>query len=173
MSTVVKELLQIRPFALGVLRKFAAEGKLFAILDACDEPEVQQKVGESEPDRVKCLYRDVDDLETLAVAPYLAHLGEDDVDWVDQKLWDRFWGVFVVAESSIKTLRAHFRKFLTVELENEGAVYFRYYDPRVLETFLPTCDGEQLQKFFGPVDAYGVANRTNQNGREVMLFTRS
>ena len=167
----MKEPLHVRPFELGVLRKFAAEGKVYAILDACDEPEVQRKVADSKPDQVKCLYRGGDDPETLAVAPYLAHLTADEIDWVSQKLWERFWGIFVIAESNIKILRAHFRKFLMVDLENEGAVYFRYYDPRVLETFLPTCEEEQLQKFFGPVDAFGVANRESQTGREVLLFT--
>ena len=30
-------------------------------------------------------------------------------------------------------------------------MYFRFYDPRVLRIFLPTCDAAQLKEFFGPV----------------------
>lgn len=170
----MKELVKVRPFDLGVMRKFAAEGKLYAILDACDEPDVPGKVADLGPGRVKCLYRAAEDPETLAVAPYLAHFQEEDVDWVSRTLWGRFWGIFaVVLDSNIKALRAHFRKFLTVQLEGEGAAHFRYYDPRVLETFLPTCDGKQLEKFYGPVDAYGVLSTKKHEDRGVLLFTRA
>jgi hypothetical protein len=31
---------------------------------------------------------------------------------------------------------------------------FRYYDPRVLRAFLPTCTLEEANTFFGPVDAF-------------------
>ena len=165
------ELVKSRPFELGVIRKFAADGRLYAILDACDEPEIPGKVAELGRDRAKCLYRGVDDPRILAVAPYLAHLGEKDIDWLSQNMWERFWGIFAIADSTLKALRTHFRKFLMVDLENEGAVYFRYYDPRVLETFLPTCDRQQLKDFYGPVDAYGVPRGESEAVREVLLMT--
>ena len=166
----MSEHVQIRPFPLDVVRKFASEGRLYAILDACDEPEVPGKVEEL-GERAKCLYRGVDDPETLAVAPYLTQLGEDELDWLDHLMWNRFWGIFAIATSDLKAMRRHFRKFLTVELEGEGAVYFRFYDPRVLETFLPTCDAEQIREFFGPIDAYAVPNRKSPDTREVQLIT--
>lgn len=31
---------------------------------------------------------------------------------------------------------------------------FRYYDPRVLRVFLPTCNKEELTNFFGPIQAF-------------------
>ena len=33
-------------------------------------------------------------------------------------------------------------------------LYFRYYDPRVLRAWLPTCDPAQLAEFFGPVEFF-------------------
>lgn len=33
-------------------------------------------------------------------------------------------------------------------------VYFRYYDPRVLRLFLPTCTPEEINTFFGPVACF-------------------
>ncbi len=167
----MKELVKTRPFEIDVIRKFASDGRLYAILDACNEPEIPGKVAELGKARAKCLFRKVDDPKTLAVAPYLAHLGEEDVDWLSHHMWHRFWGIFAIADSSLKALRTHFRKFLMVELENGGAVYFRYYDPRVLETFLPTCDEKQLKDFYGPVHAYGVPSKENQVTREVLLLT--
>jgi hypothetical protein len=41
-----------------------------------------------------------------------------------------------------------------VKTEEGEELYFRFYDPRVLRIFLPTCDREQLKDFFGPVDYY-------------------
>ena len=52
-------------------------------------------------------------------------------------------------------MRTHFRRFLLVEAPDGDSWYFRFYDPRVLERFLPTCDAAQLTDFFGPVSAYG------------------
>jgi hypothetical protein len=44
---------------------------------------------------------------------------------------------------------------LLVERERDGKLlYFRFYDPRVLRRFLPTCDAEQLRQLFGPIDAF-------------------
>ena len=167
----MKDLVQTRTLPLDVIRKFATEGRLYAILDACDEPEVPGKVAELGQERVKCLYRGVDDPQTLAVAPYLVHLEEQDVDWLSDVMWGRFWGIFAVADSNLKALRKHFRKFLMVNLETEGPVYFRYYDPRVLETFLPTCNDEQIRNFFGPLHAYAITNLKNIDARSVLVMS--
>lgn len=159
-----------RTLPLEALKKFAQDGKLWAILDACDEPEVPGKVEELGT-RAKCLYRGTDDPDLLAVAPYLAHLQPDDVEWLGEVMWERFWGIFAVAQSDLKSMRRHFRKFLTVELEGDGPVYFRFYDPRVLETFLPTCDAQQLKDFYGPIDAYAVTTIKHPEHKEVQLLT--
>ncbi len=33
-------------------------------------------------------------------------------------------------------------------------LFFRFYDPRIFKTFLPTCNGDQLAEVFGPVICY-------------------
>ena len=40
--------------------------------------------------------------------------------------------------------------------EDGKTLYFRFYDPRVLRMFLPTCAPEQLAEFFGPVESFYV-----------------
>jgi hypothetical protein len=37
--------------------------------------------------------------------------------------------------------------------------YFRYYDPRVLRVYLPTCNASELQILFGPVARYYVEGK--------------
>jgi hypothetical protein len=53
-------------------------------------------------------------------------------------------------------MRGHFRSLLTVYDDSGRPLLFRYYDPRVLRLFLPTCNAEELKKMFGPVENYFV-----------------
>jgi hypothetical protein len=90
------------------------------------------------------------------VAPYLftCERGTAFVRWLLEKGWGKSWGVFCEAEGDLAALERHFRKFLLVQKEGGGQLYFRYYDPRVLRIVLPTFDAGQLDEFFGPVKAY-------------------
>jgi hypothetical protein len=90
------------------------------------------------------------------VAPYLCSLEEYPglVTWFLEKGWGRSWGMAVSTRIEPDLCLRHFRKFLTVWTEEQKQLYFRFYDPRVLHMFLPTCDRQQLTDFFGPVDAF-------------------
>ncbi len=33
-------------------------------------------------------------------------------------------------------------------------LYFRYYDPRVMRVYLPTCNAQELAAMFGPIQFY-------------------
>jgi len=42
-----------------------------------------------------------------------------------------------------------------VEVVGENKkVLFRFYDPRVLRVFLPTCTSKEVLEFFGPITRY-------------------
>jgi hypothetical protein len=41
-----------------------------------------------------------------------------------------------------------------IKTEDDQQLYFRFYDPRVLRIFLPTCDENQLREFFGPIEQF-------------------
>ena len=55
-------------------------------------------------------------------------------------------------DATLEELRRHFRKFLKVEDPKGKSLIFRYYDPRVLRVYLPTCNAMELQTVFGPVN---------------------
>jgi len=150
--------LHVRDGSFKDLQKMAGEGRLHAILDACNEPAVPPKVTELGPERAVSLYRGQAEHEQWAVAPYLAKADEALVDWIAKTLWKKPWGIFALAEGDLKTLRKHFRRFLMVEDPEGEAMYFRYYDPRILAAFLPPCTAEELKTFFGPVKAYAVGD---------------
>jgi hypothetical protein len=65
--------------------------------------------------------------------------------------WGRAWGIYLASSSTLLGVRRHLRTLLRVRMEDGKKCYFRYYDPRVLRAFLPTCTSEQLRQIFGPI----------------------
>jgi hypothetical protein len=102
------------------------------------------------------LYRGKSEVHLSAVAPYLFSMEHNTQfeDWYMQNGWGNSWGVMVFSDRDLSSLVKHFRHFLMVMTEDKEELYFRFYDPRVLRIFLPTCDEDQLNEFFGPVDYY-------------------
>ncbi len=147
-----------RPTSSADLAQLAASGILYAVLDACDNPDVQAKVKELGPDLAPCLYHGVTDERTLAAAPYLVRLDATLLPWVQETLWSRPWGILLVSKADRATVRHHLRKLLVVKGPDHQALYFRFYDPRVLKTYLPMLSRNDLDEVFGPVLAYGVGD---------------
>lgn len=88
-----------------------------------------------------------------AASPHVVRLvpGEAFTKQLLEEGWGRAWGIYVASSSSLLGLRRHLRTLLRVRLDNGKKCYFRYYDPRVLRAFLPTCNAEQLRQLFGPI----------------------
>ena len=89
-------------------------------------------------------------------APYLVDSGHD--SGFRRALVRRVWGggscVFLESNAVFADLWSHFRRFLMVEDEVGRELYFRFYDPRVMRVFLPSCSYTEAATFFGPVDAF-------------------
>jgi hypothetical protein len=95
--------------------------------------------------------------EALAdLAPYLFDFSDapDFRKWYMENGWGNAWGIMMQSTLPFEETYRHFRKFLLVKTEEGEELYFRFYDPRVLRVFLPTCDAAQLKDFFGPVDYF-------------------
>ena len=86
-------------------------------------------------------------------APYLVQLEHDDRRSIEliEDSWDNSWCVFLQADVGIKTLRKHLRTLLRVQGPTGNYMLFRYYDPRVLRVYLPTCQPDELARFYGPI----------------------
>lgn len=61
-------------------------------------------------------------------------------------------GILIASTAEDAALYDHLRKLFVVQDEQKQEFFFRFYDPRVLNTFLPTCSPAQLAEFFGPID---------------------
>lgn len=132
----------------------------YAILDGASVPNLLQVFAEHDPRRI-CLFRGELGLEVAAMAPYLVEL-QPDSKFADFVLdgWGRHWGIFMRSAGSITDLRKHFRGFLKVRDPKGRVLYFRYYDPRVLRVYLPTCNAGESRMLFGPVARYLLEDET-------------
>jgi hypothetical protein len=104
-------------------------------------------------DNKACLYSGVLPPELEMTAPHLVEVDPDSrfAARVLAEGWGESWGLFIECDAGLTNLRKHLRQFLVVLDERNTRLIFRYYDPRVLRVFLPTCTPGQLAQFFGPV----------------------
>lgn len=134
---------------------FGEEANVYAVLDGASVPALQENIYQFEPE-YHCLYRGELEPDMAEVAPYLVQLENNSkfTDWVIEKGWGNHWGIFAISSASIREMRQHFRTFLIVYNTDGRPLKFRYYDPRVLRKYLPTCNAEELSTMFGPVSCY-------------------
>ena len=129
-------------------------GVVHALLDGARDRRIERMVRRVGND-YGCLYSGKLSERLKAAAPYLVRLGQR-AKFTRELLeqgWGRSWGIFVVThqEVAVGKLRRHFRPFLKVKDESGRTLVFRYYDPRVLRVYLPTCTDSEAEQFFGPV----------------------
>ncbi|MDC0674170.1 DUF4123 domain-containing protein [Nannocystis radixulma] len=144
--------------AIAALR--GQPGRLFAVVDASRDERVGVLLRES-PARHRSLFDGWQGDALAEGAPYLVELGAaphpelvDDLvleGWhteAERRDGDGGWAIFLSAPDGreFEAVRRHLRKFLMVELGREK-VYFRFYDPRVLRTFVPTCTPTERREF--------------------------
>ena len=70
-------------------------------------------------------------------------------DWTD-RLGGNV-GILLQTEAELEELWGHLREIFVVADEEDQEYFLRFYDPRVLRSFLPTCTAEEIEAFFGPV----------------------
>ncbi|MDB6121147.1 MAG: hypothetical protein JWQ71_140 [Pedosphaera sp.] len=129
-----------------------AEAKVFAILDGASIPDLLKQVYEKKPAYL-CLYRGELEPDMAVVAPYVVELKPETpfTEWVLGEGWGKHWGIFAVSREDLKVMRRHLRSLLQVKDYTGRQLNFRYYDPRVLRAYLPTCNAEDLTQVFGPI----------------------
>jgi hypothetical protein len=103
-----------------------------------------------------CLYAGDLASSIALAAPYLVRLarGDEFTNYIINNGWGNAWGIFLRTGAGFKELRRHLRGFLRVHDELGRRLIFRYYDPRVLRIYLPTCWPAELKTVFGPVNQY-------------------
>lgn len=159
MSTTQAPALSPEEIAKTLSSHLFSEGEgihAYAILDGASVPDLLDQLYGDEPPEFRCLYRGELEPDVAEVAPYLVQLEPESpfTKWLLENCWGNHWGIFATSTEDIEVLRRHFRNFLMVKNPEGKQVYFRYYDPRVLRVFLPTCNAEEAGFIFGSVASY-------------------
>jgi len=143
----------------------------FAVLDAARLGGNQLAVAQQLNGEFTSLYKGRSEERLADFAPYLFPLEAPTAfsEWLLTLGWGRAWGIFCCTAAPAAELHQHLRRFLLVGLEGEKPIYFRFYDPRVLRTFLPTCNAEQLQRFFGPIAYFWLEDEDPAYGSYYLL----
>lgn len=131
--------------------------RLYGIIDGVSVPDLRS-LTESAAGRHGCLFPGPLPFEVERAAPHLVELDPDAElarRWWGEG-WGEHWGILahLPSEWGFNEVRRHFRTFLRVRLPDKRTVLFRYYDPRVLRAYLPTCTADESAMVFGPVTSY-------------------
>ena len=129
----------------------------YALVDAARSESIYPKIMGAKTKSV-CLHRGKMAEELAWVAPYLVQLQPEDsfTGWLLEHGWGKSRFVLVRSCVSFGELKRHFRTFLTVYDEDGKSCFFRFYDPRVLRVYLPTCNAAEIKTVFGPVESFAV-----------------
>ncbi len=141
------------PFDVLTRHLFADPGtRVYAVLDGAAIPDLPQALRQHRMEAV-CLYRGELIPELARVAPYQVVLERESpfTAWVLQQGWGRHWGIFALSPVEWRPMREHLCGLVMAYDPDFQPLYFRYYDPRVLRVYLPTCDADELRTLFGPI----------------------
>ena len=129
--------------------------EVYAILDGARNEAIYPAVTGSRMLH-SCLYRVPLPPVLAEAAPYIVQLIPNTpfTSWLLREGWGESWGIFLSSTASLQRLRRHFRRFLMVKDDTGRTIYFRFYDPRVLRMYLPTCTKAEREYVFGPVECF-------------------
>jgi len=129
--------------------------RVWAVLDGARDDRIFGAVDGSRQQKC-CLYAGTLPWQLQMAAPYLVELDREDklTDIILRNGWGNAWGIFLHAGTTMNDLRKHLRSLIRVRDESGRKLIFRYYDPRVLQRYLPTCWTEELRIVFGPIHRF-------------------
>lgn len=135
---------------------------MYLLLDPARDPRIHDAIT-TFGTRYHCIFGDVP--PALArVAPHLVAVGDDTpiVGMFAGEGRDRSWGVMLRSEATIDDLATHLYGLVRARMPDGHEVLFRFYDPRVLRAYLPTCTPDELAEVFGPIEAFLVEQGDGQ-----------
>jgi hypothetical protein len=125
-----------KEIALECLR--TAPGRLFVVLDCAREDRVRELMRSNSYKR-SCLYDGWGEEVFGEAAPWLVQLWKTGrfVEQLVHEGMGKAWGVFFTSRASFKDVRRQCRRLLQANVEGQGKMLFRWYDPGVMLSVHP------------------------------------
>jgi hypothetical protein len=125
---------------------------LYALIDGAAAFDLVTDARESGGQEARPLFQGALSASLIDVAPYLVTINPES-GFLEE--WSRrvgqSAGFLLVSDADPNTLYAHLRDIFEAVDEDGQQYFFRYYDPRVLRTYLGSSTRDELLRFFGPV----------------------
>lgn len=122
----------------------------YAVTDATRDDAILEFIRQNS-DIAHCLYRGDARIRLANYAPYLfrIELGDTAIRRFLTEGWGQSWYILLAGSSTIEAILIQLRKALIVRSEAGKDLYFRFYDPRVLRSYLPLCSQADVAKLMG------------------------
>jgi len=153
--------MSVWPIRALLRRALSARDRLYVVVDAARDQELAFTARDRFGLKLETLFEGDLSPELDHVAPHLISVDAQSayLDLFEEHL-GRSAGILLVSEAKTKPVRAHLRKIFVVTDEEGEELFFRYYDPRVLRVYLPTCTASEASEFFGPIRRIWVESQT-------------
>jgi len=138
---------------------------VYAIVDAARDPGIEPAIRATGLEHL-CLFAGPLTAALRAAAPYVVRLSPAAA--LTRRLFESGWqeGWFVLAltgpDVTLQQLHRHLRTLLRVRDESGRKLMFRFYDPRVLRAYLPTCTAGEARAVFGPIAQLACASEDDE-----------
>ena len=130
---------------------------VYAVLDGARDKRIEPLVNNSTLEH-ECLYSGTLSYALRRAAPYIVRLepGCELVRTILVQGWGNSWGIFAIAypPATLSRVRSGFRRIAKAISPEGKNIVFRYYDPRVLRPYLPTCSKEEADHVFSHVSDF-------------------
>jgi len=132
-----------------------APAPLYAILDASIEERVPQLLMAS-GELYQFMPEGLPDVGLPQPGAFMAYIPVTSqlLPRLIQMAWGHHWALFFTCMHPFAEVRKHLRQFLLLKSDDSKSFYFRFYDPRLLQLFLPACSPQEITQFFGPVQCF-------------------
>jgi len=90
--------------------------------------------------------------------------------WMTTTAWGKGCSIYFTSWASFEEVFGYFRKFNRVYREGDKIVLFRYYDPRVLDSYLTSCSRVEIETFFMLVSSFMAEN---ENGDAIRVYRKN
>jgi hypothetical protein len=128
----------------------------YAIIDGARDPRLHGLVSSCASHM--SLFKGKLDPGLYAVSPWLVRIDEREAllsTW-QQHGRGESWGIMLLSPLKIEQLQRHFRRFLQAKLPDGTIALFRFYDPRVFNTYIRAAAPEERAPWFEGVMQYGA-----------------
>lgn len=144
---------------------FGQNFKAYLVLDRARDPKIGQLLSETKSEH-ETLYGGKLADQLAEFGPVLVKIDESEslIETFCTAAWPQAWGIIVMSKLEFETVRNQLRRLLGVEMPDGGRALFRFYDPRVLRAFLPTCTPQERKLFFGNVIHSFLIEHPEENG---------